>query len=284
MRSTPRRLDLGQGGLERDDVAVDVGDEGEPLCHRSASAGGMMKEMRRLATDLAVDRGDRATPAEAAAQLLHGDLQADAVTGLHDALETALVDTGEQADAVAEALLARHVDRHGLRQRLHLDDAGHDRHVREVAAEEPLARGHRLLAADVAARAVLLDDAVDEQERPAMRDELLQLGGREQHRRLLRLGLLLSCRSWSSSISWSGWIRPLVGRHRRSGTPPRPCGRAGWCRSHRRGTSRPRGWPDGMGCSSRCPRRAVRAGPHENARSQYHDRVPRRSSLPRSES
>ena len=36
--------------------------------------------------------------------------------------------------------------------------------------------GDRLLAADVAALAVLLQDAVDEQERPAVRDELLQLG------------------------------------------------------------------------------------------------------------
>ena len=97
-----------------------------------------------------------------------------AVAGLDDALEAALVDAREEPDAIPEALAAGDVDGHRLGQRLDLEHAGHDRQAREVALEEPLGRGDALLGPDVAALAVLLDDAVDEQERPAVRDERLR--------------------------------------------------------------------------------------------------------------
>ena len=79
---------------------------------------------------------------------------------------------------IAEPRLLRDVDRHRLGQRLDLEDAGHDRQAREVALEEPLGRGHALDPDDPLRRRVVLDDPIDEQDRPAMRDQRLDLAGR----------------------------------------------------------------------------------------------------------
>jgi hypothetical protein len=73
--------------------------------------------------------------------------------------------------------LLRDVDGHRLGERLDLEHAGHDRQAREVALEEPLGRGHGLDPHDPLRVRVVLDDPVDEQERPAMRDEALDLAG-----------------------------------------------------------------------------------------------------------
>ena len=123
-------LDVRQRGLERGDVAVDVAQDAAESRSAISPAPlrcGMMNEMRCLAADLAVDAGDRLAAAEAPAELLHRDLEGQPVTGLDDALEAALLDAGEEADAVAEALLLRDVDGHRLGQRLDLEHAGHDR-------------------------------------------------------------------------------------------------------------------------------------------------------------
>src|SRR3954447_15748017 len=91
-----------------------------------------------LAAHLAVDAGHGLATAEAPAELVHRDLERQPIAGLDDALEAALVDAGEEADSVAEALLLRHVDGHRLGECLDLKDAGHYRQVREVALEIPL--------------------------------------------------------------------------------------------------------------------------------------------------
>ena len=168
--------DVREGGVERGHVAVDVGEEGERLRHqRSAPAGGMTNEMSASqATSPSTEATARPRPKRRPSfSIVTSSVRRS--PGWTIRLKRHSSMPGEEADAVAEALLARDVDRHRLGQRLDLDDPGHDRQGREVAAEEPLARRHRLLGADVAARAVLLDDAVDEQERPAVRDEALDL-------------------------------------------------------------------------------------------------------------
>src|SRR5439155_25148259 len=91
-----------------------------------------------LAGHLPVDGCDRATAPEATAQLLHGHLEPQRVSWGDDPLEAALLDAGEQPDAVAEALLLRDVDRHRLGKRLDLEDAGHDRQPGKVTLEKPL--------------------------------------------------------------------------------------------------------------------------------------------------
>ncbi len=98
--------------------------------------------------------------------------------GAHDALEAAVVDPGEQPDPVAEPGLLGDVNRHRLGERLHLEHPGHHRQTREVALEIPLAGGHALDPDDPLGLRVVLDDPVDEQERPAMRDQRLDLACR----------------------------------------------------------------------------------------------------------
>ena len=93
-------------------------------------------------------------------------------------LKRRLVDAGEQPDPVAEPVLLGDVDGHRLGERLDLEDAGHHRQAREVALEEPLGRGDALDPDDPLRLGVVLDDAVDEQERPAVRDQRLDLAGR----------------------------------------------------------------------------------------------------------
>ncbi len=125
---------------------------------------------------------------EPAAELLHDDLEAERVARLDDALEAALVDAGEEPDPIAEPGLLRDVDGHRLGKRLDLDDARHHRQPREVALEEPLGRGDRLEPDDPLRVRVVLDDPVDEQERPAVRDQRLDLARREDASRRARAG------------------------------------------------------------------------------------------------
>ena len=66
-------------------------------------------------------------------EALHRDLEAKLVARRDDVLEAALVDRGEEPEAIAEAGLLGHEDPHGLGQRLDLEDAGHDRLAGEVA-------------------------------------------------------------------------------------------------------------------------------------------------------
>ena len=115
----------------------------------------------------------RAAPSEPAAELLHDDFEAERVAGLDDALEAALVDAGKEPDPIAEARLPGDIDGHRLGERLHLDHAGQDRQPREVALEEPLRRGDRLETDDPLRLGLVLDDPIDKQERPAMRDQRL---------------------------------------------------------------------------------------------------------------
>ena len=164
-------------GLERDDVAVDVGQDRDPGRHRSTSADGMMNEMRPSQDDLAVDGRDGPAAAEPRPELLHRHLEAEGVARHDDPLEADLVDAGEQPDPIAEPGLLGDVDGHRLGQRLDLHDARHDRQAREVATEEPLGRSDALLADDPLRVGVVFDDPIDEQERPAMRDECLDLAG-----------------------------------------------------------------------------------------------------------
>ena len=119
---------------------------GQAEAHRRTPSPGMMKLSR---ASQATSPSTLATPRprpKRRPSLLHDDLQTERVAGLDEALEAALLDAGEQPDAVAEALLLGDVDGHRLGQRLHLQHAGHDRQPREVALEEPLRGGHALLA------------------------------------------------------------------------------------------------------------------------------------------
>src|SRR6185503_18967453 len=133
---------------------------------------------RRLAGNLAVDCRDALAAAEALAELVHRDLEPEGVAWDDDALEARLVDAREEADPIAEAGLLRDEDRHRLGERLHLEHAGHDRQAREVALGPPLGGGHALDPDDPLGRFVVLDDPVDHEDRPAMRDQRLDLAGR----------------------------------------------------------------------------------------------------------
>src|SRR5207248_8382055 len=93
----------------------------------------------------------------------------------NDALEATVLDAREQADPVTEPFLLGDVDGHRLGKGLDLQDAGHDGEARKVALEEPLRCGHGLRPYDAVGVGVVLDDAVDEQERPAVRNEVLDL-------------------------------------------------------------------------------------------------------------
>ena len=88
MRSGLLLLDVLQGGLERGDIAVDVAQDRQPSRHSAVLASterpgvGDDERDRRLAADLAIDAGDRPAAAEALAELVHGHLERQPVTGL----------------------------------------------------------------------------------------------------------------------------------------------------------------------------------------------------------
>src|SRR5204863_4146862 len=102
------------------------------------------KRERRLARQLAAHTSlclaapDRPAHAvEFAAQLEH-------VTRLDHALETAIVDAGEERELPSVLLLAQHGKGAGLSERLDDQDAGHDRPPGEVTLQVPLVSAHRL--------------------------------------------------------------------------------------------------------------------------------------------
>src|SRR5205085_962872 len=85
-------------------------------------------------------------------------------------LELHLLDSGEEADALAVIRQRHRADGRGLGAALDEDDARHDRIAREVALEVPLLAGEGVLG-DAAHARLQFDDAVDEEEWLAMRDE-----------------------------------------------------------------------------------------------------------------
>src|SRR6185437_11559804 len=124
-----------------------------------------------LADDGVADLRDGVELADAAA------LAAQRVARDHRLLEARAVDAHEVVDPapvvlVSEALEGEH--RRGLRHRLHDEDAGHHRVVREVPREERLVHRH-VLDRDEALVLLVLDHAVDQQERVAVREILLDL-------------------------------------------------------------------------------------------------------------
>ena len=226
--------------------------------HRSTPSPGMMKlSVASQATSPSTLATPRPRP-KRAAELLHRDLEPEGVARDDDPLEARVVDAGEQPDPVAEARLLGDVDRHRLGERLDLEDARHDRQAREVALEEPLGRGDALDPDDPLRLGVVLDDPVDEQERPAMRDQRLDLAGRVD-RGGWRVGRRASCAGRWARVIGSGRRRRAAERGRlcaghasRAGPGGReeaPAlarrGRAGSSSSGPRGTSRCRAGPGG---------------------------------------
>ena len=163
--------------LERHGIAMHVG-EHDHARHRRTPSLGMMK---LSVASHAVSPSTLATPRPRPKRPPSFSIvtcEAERVAGAHDALEAAVVDAREQPDPVPEPRLLGDVHGHRLGQGLHLDDAGHHRQAREMALEIPLARGDALDPDDAPGLRVVLDDAIDEQERPAVRDERFDLAGR----------------------------------------------------------------------------------------------------------
>src|SRR5688572_7728816 len=80
----------------------------------------------------------------------------------------------EKARRFVEGLARVREDAADLRERFDDEDAGHDRILREMTLEPGLVHAHALVAADLLVR----DDvghAIDEHERPAMREDLEDL-------------------------------------------------------------------------------------------------------------
>ena len=110
--------------------------------------------------------------------VLERALERQLVAGPHDALEAHVVDAGEERELAAVLLLHEHGNRAGLRERLDHLHAGHDR----VAGKVPgaILLGHGLARDDARAR-LELDDLVEQQERIAVRKDLLDLRLAERH-------------------------------------------------------------------------------------------------------
>src|SRR5215212_7887554 len=108
----------------------------------------------------------------------HGD--DERVAGDDGAAEAPVVDAAEEDELVVARLqLLKRVDGPDLRHRLQDEDAGHDGRAGEVALEEVLVDRH-LLDPDDAHPLRQLDDAVNEQERVAVRQNLLDGAGVEK--------------------------------------------------------------------------------------------------------
>src|ERR671911_390950 len=120
----------------------------------------------------AADRRLRLPAPDRAAHLLEQALEGQLLARPDDALEANVVDPGEERELAAVLLLDEHSDRAGLRQRLDHLHARHDR----VAGKVP---GAVFLGDDLArddARAGLeLEHLVEQQERVAVREDLLDL-------------------------------------------------------------------------------------------------------------
>ena len=174
----------------------------------------MIDRVASTATSPSTD-GDRRHPAEHAAQLLDGHLEAQRVAGQDRALEAAVVDAGEEAELAAVLVGSdRTATARGLGQRLDHEHTGHDRATGEVTGELRLVGGdlldrHRALAG------LELDHAVDEQERIPMRNDPHDVG---------RLERQLLGRHRSRKAPHRVTIIP-----RRRRRPPARPDRAGWC-------------------------------------------------------
>ena len=174
----PLLLDRRPDRLERHEVAVDVAEDRDPGHQRSTAASGMMKlSVAWQATSPSTVAVPRPRP-KRRPSLSMVTSRRSVSPGLTIRLKRHSSMPAEQPDPVAEAGLLGHEDGHRLGQGLDLQHPGHDRQAREVALEEPLRRGHRLEPDDPPGRLVVLDDPIDEQERPAMRDQALDLAGR----------------------------------------------------------------------------------------------------------
>ena len=124
-----------------------------------------------LAGDLAFDGGDAAHLAGVGTPVEDGDFDAELVAGDDGAAEFGGVDAGEDHELVlAVGDLGEQQRAAGLRDGLDHQDAGHDGVVGEVAGEVRLVGGD-VLDGDDARLALHLDDAVDEQEGIAVRED-----------------------------------------------------------------------------------------------------------------
>ena len=94
------------------------------------------------------------------------------VAGLDDALEATVVDAGEEGDPAAVLLLDEHRNGACLGHRLDDQNTGHDRPLWKVARKPPVLGRHPADRDDTSAR-LQLRDLVHEQERIAMREDLL---------------------------------------------------------------------------------------------------------------
>src|SRR5687767_8374162 len=116
---------------------------------------------------------------DAAADAQRGDGDGQRVAGHYGAAEARVVYAAEEDELTFAPLdLLERVDRADLRHRLDDEDAGHDGRAGEVALKEVLVDRH-LLDPDDAHPAGQLDDAVHEQERVAVRQDLLNGAGVE---------------------------------------------------------------------------------------------------------
>ena len=96
-------------------------------------------------------------------------------------LKRHVVDSGEEPELAAVLVEGQDRDAGGLGQGLDHQDAGHDRAPREVAGELRLV-GADLLDPDRAPPRLELDDAIDEEERVAVRKDPHDVGRLERQR------------------------------------------------------------------------------------------------------
>ena len=122
---------------------------------------------------LAVAVHDAGAAAERAAQAIDDQLEVEHVAGPHDAPEAHAVDAREERHPAEEIGMREHADGARLGERLDHQHAGHDRIAREVARAGTIRRRATVKRATHARARLELDDLVDQQERIAVRDELL---------------------------------------------------------------------------------------------------------------
>src|SRR5215204_3869046 len=107
----------------------------------------------------------------------HGD--DERVAGDYGSAEAGVVDAAEEDElALAPLYLLERIDRAHLRHRLDDEDAGHDGRAGEVSLKEMFVDRH-LLDPDDTHALRQLDDAIDEQERVTVRQNLLDGAGVE---------------------------------------------------------------------------------------------------------
>jgi hypothetical protein len=123
---------------------------------------------------LVIDRRGRGAGSDAAPHLADYDLQAQDIAGHDLSLKTNPVDAREEGDLAL--IFLKTEERHGtdLRQRFHDQDARHYWMAGEVSLEEWLA--HRdVLNPNSPLSPIHFNDPIDQQEREAVGDDLLNL-------------------------------------------------------------------------------------------------------------